>query len=756
MISAGIAILTGVLLACFQPREIDAYWLSLLPLVLFLAVLDSRRRNLWLLFCGFLWASLHIHWQLDQRLADELNNSRLTIRGEVASMPRLNSERSTFLFRVESIDGYQGSIPDLVRLSWRQAPPLRPGQHWLLRVKLKQPHGFQNPGGFDYERWMFARGIDASGYVLVRESQTLLGEAPVSIDRLRAAVSAAIDRVCADCPQRGLIQALAIGYRGQLTESQRTLLQQTGTAHLIAISGLHIGIVAGWFYLIGTRIWRISWLAERWDRRAFAGLLGWAAGLLYSLLAGFDLPAQRAMLMLSVVFIGLWSRVPVNLLHSILAALVLVLVVAPLSVLSASFWLTFSALLVISLGAVMLRDSGSALRRLLLIQMLFSLLFIPVSIIIFGQVHAASFLANLVAVPLVSLVIVPANFLLLPLQVLPGDWLAYPYAPLDRLLGWLLSYLDWLREMGLQAVTAAGINPWKLPLILLLLLLLLRSVPAPLAWLMLLPAAILWPTVPSTTPLRMAVLDVGMGTAIVLRTRHHSLVYDFGPGNREGYSLGKWVVQPYLQAEGVDFVDRIVISHADQDHLGGWYAIRHQLNHGALFSGTIEELRARLPEEHTVQDCHRSSDWTWDGIRFAFLSSSAAALASENNRSCVLQVSGSGFTLLISGDIEAAQEQRLLDEPGIALAADILVAPHHGSLTSSSSEFVQAVGASHVIFTAGYLNRWRFPREEVVQRYRSTGSEIHRTDRDGALLVDCENSHCRVRRYRELSPRLWY
>jgi len=759
MLAAGIALTCGILLALFEPQPVDVFWSSFLPPALYLAYVNRVWRHFWILICGFLWGTLHANWQLDQRLPGELNNKRLVVVGEVVNIPRQGAEYSRFLLRIHRVEG-ENHFPGLVRLSWRAAPPqLAAGQLWRLHVKLKQPHGFQNPGGFDYERWLFVRGVDATGYVRTHKSNRMLRDVESGLTQLRSAIRRMIVTHCAGCQHVGLVQALTIGYRGDMAHAERLLLQQTGTAHLIAISGLHIGIAAGWFFSLGRILWSCCFYRGRLNRREFALSLGWVAALVYSLLSGFELPAQRAMLMLTIVFAALWLRLPVNLLSSVFMALIAVLIVSPLSVLSPSFWLTFSALFVICLGVSLFARNASMFRHLLVYQLLFTLLLAPVSIVIFDQLHAASLFANLVAVPLISLVVVPFNFVLQLLGWMPSAWLSWLYRMQDAVLGWLLDYLQWLQDLGLQAIFVGQMSLWQwLALVgFLLLLVLPRGFPVARGWLLLLPLIFLNPHDRVEPPyLRVAVLDVGMGTSIVVSTAEHHLVYDFGAGREQGFSLGSWVVQPFLQQHGIEYVDRLVISHADQDHLGGFLAIRHALNYGSVYTGTLNEVRQKWPDAGRLNDCRKTPPWRWDGVDFQFLSPGLFDDDSENNRSCVLRIRSPAGVILIAGDIESGQETRLLDTRRELLEADILVAPHHGSLTSSSPAFVAAVAPSKVIFTVGYLNRWGFPRSQVVQRYTAIDAEILRTDLDGAILIECEHSHCESRAYRTYRPRLWY
>lgn len=760
MLTTGIILLTGIIVACYSPHLVDSYWASWLPICLFIAYINPKLRLLGLLTGSFLWATVVMHWQLDHRLSVEQNNKRVTVIGEVLNIPRTSPISTNFLFKPISISNYKGTLPKKVKLNWRKAPDnLQPGQIWRLKLKLKQPHGFQNPGGFDYERWMFARGIHATGYVVKSEQNVLQRNNPFSVNSLRYRLKQHIEESCVNCKNTGLIQALAIGYRGNISHPVRSLLNQTGTAHLIAVSGLHIGIIASVFYSIGLLLWSRLLYAGWFKRKELALLLAWVAGLCYSLLAGFDLPAQRAMLMLTVILSSLLLRSPFNLLNSIQTALVLVIIVSPLAVLSESFWLTFTALMIIAFGSFLLQRESSRIKQLVIIQLLFSILFIPISIFIFGQIHSASIAANLFAVPLVSFVIVPLNFILLILFWLPESLLQLLYGLLDSLLDVLTGYLNWLQNNGLQAINVAQIDGWMLILFLIFMILLLmpRGIISKTILLLLLPPLVFWNQhQQSANELTMTVLDVGMGTSIVLQTARHSLIYDFGPGNNQGYSLGEWVVLPYMQSKGIEKPDRIVISHADQDHSGGFYALQDEYTGIPLYSGTPEGIKNKFPQLGFIRDCHHTQSWIWDGVKFEFISDQPGLSASKNNRSCVLKVTLRQNSILIAGDIESRQERNLINSDRQSLTAGVLVAPHHGSLTSSTEAFIKSVGANHVIFTTGFLNRWKFPRPEIEQRYVKTGSEIMQTDKTGAIQVKCSADGCKLEKYRQQHPRIWY
>lgn len=775
MLTTGVVVICGCLAAAFSPRPIDSFWFSFIPLALCLAWFSAKtQRYLFLMIAAFLWAGLGMHQHSEQRLENRWNNKRLLLEGEVVNIPRKSGFNSRFLFRVETEQQKAGLLDKTIRLSWRDAPEaLKAGQRWRLLVKLKRPHGFHNEGGFDYERWLFVNGISATGYVVASQNQLLKDASLFTVNRLREKVSESIDHNCIDCANSGLMKALSIGYRGDIPANSNRLLQQTGTAHLLAISGLHVGIVASLFYVFGGWVWLIvqkqplrKLLGSSFKpvfftpgKRDLALVSACFGALLYSLMSGFALPTQRALIMTLVVALIYWMRLPFNLLHSIFLTVTVVMVYAPLSVLSASFWMTFNALLIISLGAFLLR-SGRKWYALLLIQGLFSLLFIPISLLVFGEMHPASFIANLLAVPLVSLVVVPFNFLIMVFSWLPSSLLEMAYFALDQLLSLLMIFLQYLLDYGLSARSIAHhFYPVAIALVVVILLMVMPSGLMNKKFLLSLPVPMLlaFPYVPKTDTrsFQVDVLDVGQGTSLVVQTAAHTVVYDFGDGRAESYSLGQWVVQPFLKSRGL-YPDLFVISHADIDHYGGLLAIHDQFPGVPIETGNVEKITGMFGSKQQIENCHQREDFYFDGVRFHYFALQKAANTSDNNQSCVLAIELGETRVLISGDIESQRESELIQQDADRLASEVLIAPHHGSSTSSSVEFVQAVSAATVIFTSGYFNRWNFPRAEVVNRYLQSGARVINTAESGQVRIRCDEVSCKTTESRKQSPRIWY
>jgi len=755
-----LAILLGALFAFYGNQLQDPFWTSFLPLLLLLARCNPKCRFVALIAASVLWSSAILQLQLSHRLIDDFDNRIVLLSGVIADIPQLHEDRVSLLLNDLEIEGYPEPLPRKARFNWYQVKqvPLA-GERWQFRVRIRQPRGLLNPAGFDYERWLFVEGIDVSGYVRrARENKRLQPAGIISLNRWRGKLASSIDRDCAQCRYTGLIKALALGMRGDIDTNTRKLLQGSGTAHLLAISGLHIGMVALLGYAIGRYCWRFGGYRCGVNRRQLASAGALILALTYSALAGFSLPTLRALLMLLVVLAGLQLNRKIDLLQSTAVALVVILIVDPLAVGSNSFWLSFGALLVIGFSSFRQPGRFSRLRQLFTLQCFFSLLFAPLALLIFDQLNPASLPANLVAIPALSFLILPMVLgasLMSALNL--GDVATLLFTLVDRALDYLLVFLEWLLAVGLDSYHPVATPPILVLLVLLSLILLLvpRWSALPTIALVIMLALFGWqPERPGHGEFEITVLDVGMGSSVLLRTRHHSLVYDFGPGRKGAYNSAERFLQPLLRQQGLERPDLLVISHVDQDHSGGFHAFSESYEPSRLLSGTPRELRHRFELVHRVRNCHDYAQWHWDGVLFQFLPLPDKPMMSTNNRSCVLRVQGYHRALL-PGDIEIQQEAHLVETQGDALAADILLAPHHGSKTSSSEAFVAGVSPAHVVFTLSRNNRWGFPDTGVEDRYRKHVPGLLRTDQDGAIVFSSRRDGLSVTTMRGSPGRVW-
>ncbi len=762
MLACALAFLAGICLLSCLPRLPDATTLGAVSLLLLPAWYWRRRLTPFplLLLGGFCWAGCHGLLVAGASLPPQLEGQTLDIRGTVQGLPeRLGNNRLRLRFLLESWhrrDGWQPlALP--LRLVWyRDAPPMRAGERWQLRVRLKKPHGRVNPAGFDYERWLFAEGIGATGYVRSAPSNRRLRVAGVWLwQSLRGRAAAALKRLPFDPGQLALLRALALGDRSAMSAEQWQLLQRTGTSHLLAISGLHIGLVAGLVFVLVQRGWR--WLgAARWlaAPRA-AALSALVAAFAYALLSGFQVPAQRAALMTALWMAALLTTGAAQPWRVLALALWAVLLLHPLAVLGAGFWLSFSAVAVLLFLSLGWHGRPPRWRQALRLQLALVAAITPLVWLWFGQAPLAAPLANLVAVPWVGLLLVPPlllGVLLLPLAP------ALAQIPL-QLAVWSLQGL-W---RFLETLAAAGGNlMWQMPAVgpatlgLLALAVVIATAAATtgqraLAILLILPLL----TAPSPRPARgdfwLTLLDVGQGLALVIETRDHVLVYDAGPAFDGGFDSGRDIVVPVLRRRGHKRLDRLVISHSDKDHSGGGQAVAAAF--GALEvdagePGKIDWARAN--------DCRRQPAWEWDDVRFHYLPL-APVRGVDNAFSCVLKiVAADGRSALLPGDICVATEAALVDCCRAGLAADVLIAPHHGSKSSSGEPFVAAVAPALVLFSTGYRNRFGFPAAGVVRRYARAGARTLDTASSGAVRVRVEAGQALdVQGWRPAHPRIW-
>lgn len=752
-----VAILLGSLSAFYGNDLPDRFWSAFAPILLLLCFYCPGYRFLLLAAAVYLWSCALFHYHLDHRLIDSYDHQLTSLSGVVADLPEIEPGRIRLYLKNLEIDRYPGAMPRLLRLSWYQGEVLpRAGEKWRFQVKLRQPRGLLNPGGFDFEAWQFTRGIDAVGYIRDSPSNTRLEAAsPGGIAYWRSRLALAIDDHCSGCGHAGLIKALLLGFRGDIASADRNLLQSSGTAHLLAISGLHVGMVALVMFALGGYCWRPGLYYFGLNRLHTAALLAILAASIYAALAGFSLPTVRALVMMIVMTLALLLGNRINLLQSLALAVAIILLLDPRSVGSTSFWLSSCALLVIAFVQFRLPRRMRGWQQLLVLQCGFSLLFAPLGLLIFEQFNPAGLPANMVAIPVIGFVVLPA-VLLGGLLALADIGLARPlFALADGVLQVLLDYLEILLSNGMESVTAALPAPLVLlALVMLAWLLMPVRLSARAVMLVGLAGLLSWqPARPKQGDFELIVFDVGMGTSILLRTRHHSLVYDFGPGKAAVFSAVDWGLLPAMRARAIAWPDLAIVSHVDQDHSGGLYRIIGDLPAARLVSGTPRELQSRLELGQQVRSCHGYPDWRWDGVEFSFLPS-AGDWHSTNNRSCVLLVNGR-HRLLLPGDIEISRESRLVAEHGSRLEADLLVVPHHGSATSSSVGFIERVAPRHVIYTLSRGNRWGFPSPAVVARYQALEADQLRSDRDGAITIDSNADGLSIRAQRGRLERIW-
>ena len=737
-ITAALALLAGVLLVQAWPH-LPTRWLGV-PIALAAAALAWRfPRWRWIscLLLGTGWALWRGALAMDARLPRALEGRDITVVGSLVGLPLARTDASRFTLRVDraSLDGEPLALHGRITVAWYDgAPELQPCTHWRLLLRLKRPRALLNPGTADSERSALERGIVATGYVRDDDDNRQLSGPRWCVDGARAAIAESILARVHDPHDAALLRAFAVGDTRGLSQDDWAVARANGVSHLIAISGFHVGVAAVfgvWLAWLIYALWpQLGLWLPRPPAQAGAALL---AAAVYSALAGFGLPTVRTLLMIAVVALARCSRRAGGGAQSLALALIAILLVDPLAVLAAGFWLSFVG---VAFLILFLQSRGRGWRafvqELSAGQLLMTVALLPLTLWFFGQASLVGAVSNLIAVPLVSFVIVPCALLgMLLLAVCP---------PLATPVLWLAAHIVHAQWWLLERMASWPGAQWYLPLVqpyaLLLAvvgalwLFLPRGVP--LRWLgclLFLPLLLPPRGVPANGAFQLWVLDVGQGLSVLLRTHDHVLLYDAGARYPSGFDLGDAVVLPSLHALGVNRLDMLMISHGDNDHAGGATAIAEAFPRALRLAG--EPARMHVP----MTQCVAGQSWQWDGVRFRVLSPGPGGGNRDNDSSCVVLVEGGGGRVLLTGDISSKVE------PAVALALGagpppVLLVPHHGSKTSSGAPFIAALKPPLALVSAGWRNRFRHPRPEVLARYDDAGVPLYNTAEQGALEVD--------------------
>ncbi|MEW6446215.1 MAG: DNA internalization-related competence protein ComEC/Rec2 [Pseudomonadota bacterium] len=730
--AAALAVLAGMLAPLVWP-PLAVWFPAFLVLGLALVWRTSRRPLAWMAL-GLALGGQAVDAVRSGWLAPALEGERLSMDVRIEGLPESGPHATHFIAEVVSPpEGLAQGFPRRLRLAWYKQPPaLAPGEVWRLSATLKRPHGMVNGMGFDYEAWLFRQGIQATG--TVRDGERLRTPSDWSVDALRLSVRARLIERLAGEPSLGLVLGLTLGDRSLIGEGQWDALIATGTNHLLAISGMHVTMIAGLVWVCSAWIWRrVPALALRCPAPLAGALAGAAAALAYSLLAGFSVPTQRTLLMLLAAVLALLSRRAVRARDVLGVAALFVLLYDPLSVLDVGFWLSFGAVALLIYAAMGGLGRSGWLTDAVRAQWAVTLGLAPLTVLLFQRASLVSPLANAFAIPLVTLLVTPL--------ALVGTLLLFVFEPAGAALLWcaaraldgLLWLLTAMAGWPLAQWFPAFADPW----------LFLLAVPAigwvlaprgiPARWLglvLLLP--LVWPRLeqPGAGSLWLDMFDVGQGQAILLRTAGHAMLYDAGPLGFSGFDTGAEVVLPALRALGLRRLDAVMLSNGDRDHAGGVNAIREAL--------PVASIRQGGP---SPDGCRAGLEWTWDGVRFRVLHPAEGFSSRKSNDwSCVLKIESPGGRVLLTGDIERRAELALRTS-NEDLRAEVLQAPHHGSLTSSGIAFLDAVHPALGLISAGYRNRFGHPRAEVVVRYRERSVKLLDTPSCGRIQVRLEPGH---------------
>lgn len=754
LIWAGLLIPTGILVYYLRHKAVPCLML-LIP---------------WAAACGFFWAAVIAHHRLADALPSHWEGQDIRIIGVVASLPQQTERGQRFMFDVEQTLTPDAHVPARISLTFypegfehhrsNTLQAFKAGERWQLTVRLKRPHGTANPHGFDFEAWALERNIRATGYIRKdagnQRLRMLVNQPAYWLEHVRENLRAHIQDVLQQQPYEGVLRALAIGDDSGISRQDWRIFQRTGTIHLMSISGLHITMISGLIFALVQAAWRRSKrLPLLLPARKAAVLAGMGTALVYALIAGFAVPAQRTVYMLAVVAGALWWGRNIGFSLILAWALAITVLLDPWAVIAPGFWLSFGAVAMLAYAGGGRLQRPHWLREAIHAQWVVTLGLLPLLLVLFQQSSLVSPVANAVAIPLISLLITPLTLLG---AMLPIDALLLAAHQLMHGCMWLLQPLSDLPD----AIWQQALPPWWAFLLAtfgVLWLLLPKGFPA--RWLGLVyctPLFFATPLVPANGGMKVTVLDVGQGLSVVVQTAAHTLLYDTGPRYTADSDSGNRIVAPYLRASGMTQLDGIIVSHNDDDHSGGTLSVLQEI--------PARWLASSLPGDHAItlaapqpRLCYRGQFWQWDGVQFEMLSPEIGSYENteikDNNRSCVLKITSRFGSMLLPADIERKSELDLLEQVPDKLAADALVVPHHGSKTSSTAAFIAQVHPSIAIVTNGYRNRFKHPNAEVISRYQQAGSRIYRSDRDGAVLLDFGQAGIAIKRWRSAAPHYW-
>ncbi|MGH1462235.1 MAG: DNA internalization-related competence protein ComEC/Rec2 [Neptuniibacter sp.] len=731
-----ICFVVGVVCATWQQELIPVFGCICIALLIIGALLCKsipKRLPLCALLLGFLYTTCWGYWQLDHRLSENFLRSDWNVNGVVTGIPQTKDGTSRFILKVTELTPLIDSkekLPELrnIRLSWfNPNTELKSGQQLSLEVRLKPPHGLINPEGFDYERWLLVRKIDATGYV--RSVKAIVHEPLLSVSSFRQTINAEIISQHESRREKALLSALITGDKQLLSSDEWDLLRASGTVHLAVISGLHIGFMAYVGWMLGRLIGCLFFKYQREIPYLFALILSAA----YMLTAGAELPTQRAFIMVAALLLSGWRLFLLGHWTRWWMAMTVVLVFSPLAIWETGFWLSFGAVACLIWCGQVYRfrwQDGIKLQFLLLVGML------PLYLIFFSGFSLIAPLVNILAIPLVSL-IVPIEFL-----NLLSDGLFSPLVDLlVQVFWWLVeisSSVDWAYvEMNGISYTAV----FLLGMAAALMLFPIGFLPKTLALFLVIPVFVGIDR-SSSDLLKVWVYDVGQGLAVLIEVGDYHLLYDTGPSYRTGGSAFQRAIEPHFRQKGVSEIDRVVLSHNDNDHTGGFKYLAQEYE--------VQKLTTSFDVEYEHSQCSPGQSWSIDNVQFTFLSGSQGKL--DNDRSCVLLVESGLCRLLIPGDIGWQAEHRLPIEKPLTW----LIAAHHGSRFSSSSLFLQKIRPEIVIFSAGYGNAFNHPHPDVVKRVKSVDAESYNTATNGTIILRSKSDHaCLSSSYRREQKRFW-
>ena len=663
----------------------------------------------------------------------------LLIQGIIYSVPEKKFHGVKFEFKVDRFKSKK--IKSTMLISWYSHPPkLHIGERWEFSVKLKPPIGSHNPGGFDYSQFLLSQGISATGFVNVPNVHNkLLGRDDFyALQVFREKIQKNISTAIHNQTLAAFVSALCVGLRDGLTESDWQVFQKTGTNHLVAIAGLHIGFVVATVYFLANKLCRLfPRLLLIIPAARFAEIIALLSALAYSALSGFAIPAQRASIMLFFLMMGSIFCRRISIWRRLFFSASIILILNPFDLFEASFCLSFMSICFLSWIMMGRLKTEKHWKSWIKMQVAILIGLLPVMLLFFQQASLVAFFTNAVAIPWIGFVILPMalfavllNLFYLHLVSQKLFWLTGKLLlPLWKFLSFAahLSFASWYHAISSPFLLIAGIMGA-------IFLLAPRKMPA--KWVGcfgLLPLFFFHTATPKESDYWVTVIDVGQGLSVLVQTAHHVMLYDTGAHAPGGFDFGESVVAPYLRYRGIHTINRLEISHGDNDHSGGADAISKDFKVQSIFTSA-----PKLIAHFHAQYCAAGQSWTWDKVHFTTLNPVKNAPYQDNNSSCVIKISSQKNAMLLTGDIQKVTEAQLVYLYGAQLKSTVLLAPHHGSRTSSSQQFLSAVSPKIAVISAGKLNRYHLPSPLVLSRYQQNHIKVYNTANSGAIMIRFE------------------
>jgi len=741
----------GVCLTLSLPKLPYVPWLLMVSSTVGLASFHFvYLRAIFFLLLGFTWACYSFQSFISTQFPDDYERVDFIASGAIEDLPVSRAGNVQFRYKIDAVGENDLSmlIGKTIQLSCYRCPlTIRAGQRWRFTLRLKRPHGYASWGVFDYEKYLFRHRVIAKGYVRLKGDKQFLGVTPALIHPWRESLLSELRGIAGDGVGSNIIAALTIGVKSGFSNQQRQVLQTTGVSHLMAISGLHVGLVfIGVALLLKWLVWPIAGIFERHPRPTLVLLPALAAATSYAALAGFSVSTQRALVMLVVYVLCKFFARDATLIKVLLIAIVVLLLADPFSILDIGFWLSCGAVAIIALIS-----TGDEKLSLLRLQPNLWLGMLPLSIIFFGQVSLISPLVNLIVVPIFCVILIPLTLLVVLMFSLGvktvGAWCLIELSSVFELI---FQVLESVSHLEYAKIYATPLVWWQWLILLLLLFFYLCQLRRRWVLVTILLVSVFAKTSAALTKdeLHVTLLDVGQGLAMVIETPNSVTVYDTGPRYGTGFTAAQAVLLPFLRQRGIRRIDTLVISHADNDHIGGLQVLRDAFEINRTISSRLDKVVG-------AEECVAGQIWEHDQTTFSVISPQLQTPNGSNNRSCVIMLEHLGTKILLSGDIEKQVERFLVRRYKQQLKADVLLVPHQGSKTSSTAKFLDAVSPNLAMLAAGYKNHYGHPHAQVVNRYRIRDIDLLSTIESGSVLLKINSQGWAKVAYRQRYRRFW-